>query len=115
MDFARRGFIAVLTESGDGVPHPLAIRPELVSERAEERRMIARIERVIAPNDLGGERDPRRFAPPFDQSPAVLDQLFDAGIRILRPRLDLEHGPAAIGDRGQEIVEKSVAHDFRRP
>jgi len=74
--------------------------------------VIARIKRAIAPNDLGGERDPRRLAAPLDQSSAVVDQLFDAGIRILWPRLDLEHGAAAIGDRGQEIVEKGVAHDF---
>ena len=112
VDFARRRFVAVRLELGDRVPHPIAIRPEIVGERAEERRMIARIERAIAPNDLGGERDPRRLAPPFDQSSAVLDQLFDAVIRILWPRLDLEHGAAALGDRGQKIVEEGVAHDF---
>ena len=74
--------------------------------------MVGGVERAITPEHFGRERDPRRFAPPRDQRSAVLDQLFDAGIRILWPRLDLEHGAAAIGDRGQKIVEKSVADDF---
>ena len=112
VDFARRRFVAVRLELGDRVPHPLAIGPEIVGERAKERRMIARIERAIAPDDLGGERDPRRLAPPVDQSAAVVDQLIDAIIRVLRPGLDLEHGAAALGDRGQKIVEEGVAHDF---
>ena len=100
VDLARRGFIAIRLELGDRVSHPSAIRPEIVGERGEERRMIAWIERAIAPHDLGCERDPRRLAPPFDQRSAVVDQLFDAAIRILWPRLDLEHGTAALGDRG---------------
>ena len=71
VDLARRRFVAVRLELGDRVPHPLAIGPEIVGERAEERRMIARIERPIAADDLGGERDPRSLAAPVDQRPAV--------------------------------------------
>ena len=60
------------------VAHPLAIGPELVGERVEERRMVGRIERAVAAQDLGGERDARRLAPPGDQRPASLDQQFGA-------------------------------------
>ena len=58
VDFAQPGFVAVRSELGDRFPHPIAIRPELVGERAEERRMVAWIKRAIAPDDLGRERDP---------------------------------------------------------
>ena len=112
MDFARRRFIAIRLEPGDRVAHAIVIRPEIVGKRGEERRMIAGIERTIAPHDLGGERDPRRLAPTFDQSSTILDQLIDAFIRVLWQRLDLEHGAAALGDRGQQIIEEGVAHDF---
>ena len=64
VDFARRRFVAIQLELGDRVPHAIAIRPEIVGERAEKRRMVARIERAIAPDDLGCERDPRRLASP---------------------------------------------------
>ena len=57
VDFARRRFVAIRLELGDRVPHPIAIGPEIVGECDEERSMIARIERAIAPDDLGGERD----------------------------------------------------------
>jgi hypothetical protein len=112
VDFARRRFVAIRLELGHRVPHPIAIRPEILGEPAEKRRMIARIDRTIASNDLGGERNPRRLTSALDQSAAVVDQLIDAVIRILWPRLDLEHGAAALGDRGQKIVEEGVAHDF---
>src|SRR3984957_10612007 len=111
VDFARRRFVAIRLELGHRVPHPIAIGTEILGERAEKRRMIARIERAIAPNDLGGERNPRRLASALDQSATVVDQLIDAIIRVLWPGLDLEHGAATLGDRCQEIVEEGVAHD----
>ncbi len=110
VDLARRRFVAIGLEFGDRVPHPVAIGPEIVGKSGEKHRMIARIERAITSDHLGGERDLRRLAPPFDQSAAVLDQLLDAFIRILRPRLDLQHRAPALGDGGQEIVEEGVAH-----
>ena len=113
VDFAQPSFVAVRAEVGDRRHDPVAIGSEIVGERTKESRMVRRIERAVAPEDLGRERDPRRFAPPGHQRPAVRDQLIDAVVRVLRPRLDLEHGAAAFGDRRQEIVEKSVAHDFR--
>src|SRR5271154_5511007 len=115
VDFARRRFVAIRLELGHRVPHPIAIGPEILGESAEKRRMVARIERKVSPDDLSRERDSRRFAAPRHQSSAILDELFNAIVRILWPRLDLEHGAAAFGDRGQEIIKEGVAHDFRRP
>ena len=100
VDFARRRFVAVRLELGDRVPHPIAIRPEIFGKRTEEHGVIAWIEREIAADHLGGERDTRRFASSLHQSSAVLDQLLDAIVRILWPRLDLEHRATALGDRG---------------
>ena len=113
MDFAQPCFVTVRAEAGDSLAHPLAIGAEIIRKRTEEGAVVGWIERAIAPEDLGRERDPGRFALPGDQRPAVGDQLIDAVVRVLRPGLDLEHGAAAFGDRRQEIVEKSVAHDFR--
>ena len=115
VDIARRGLVGVGAEIGDCRHDPLAIGPELVGKRAKERRMVGRIERAVAAQDLGGERDPRRLAPPGDQRPASFDQRFGAVFTVLRPRLDLEHRAAALGDRGQKIVKKGVGHGFRRP
>src|SRR6202042_3081356 len=108
--FARRPFVAIRLELGPRVPPPTASGPEILGECAEKSRMIARIEPVVAPNDLGGERNPRRLASALDQSATVVDQLIDATIRVLWPGLDLEHGAATLGDRCQEIVEEGVAH-----
>src|SRR5580693_7640735 len=58
VDFARRFFVAVRTEVGDRRYEPLALRPEIVSTRAKERRMARRTERAVAPKDLCVERDP---------------------------------------------------------
>ena len=58
MDFACRGFVAVRTKVRYGVAHPLAIGPELVGERLEERRLLRHVERAVPAQDLGGERDP---------------------------------------------------------
>ena len=70
VDFARGGLVGLGAEIGDRRHHPLAVGPELVSKRAKERCVIGRIERSVAAQDLGGERDPRGLAPPGDQRPA---------------------------------------------
>jgi hypothetical protein len=63
MDFARRGFVAVRAKVRYGLTDALAIRPELVGERVEERGVVRRVERAVAAQDLGGESDARRPAP----------------------------------------------------
>ena len=57
MDFARRGFVAVRAKVAYGFADALAIRPELVGERVEERGVVHGVERAVATQDLGGERD----------------------------------------------------------
>ena len=57
MDFARRGFVAVRAKVAYGFAEALAIRPELVGKRMEERGVVHGVERAVAAQDLGGESD----------------------------------------------------------
>src|SRR6516165_9994469 len=53
MDFAYRGFVAHRTKVPYGLAQPLAIGPELVGERLEERRLLGRVERAVPEQNLG--------------------------------------------------------------
>ena len=112
VDFAQPSFVAVRRRSRRSPGAPARDRGR------NRRRARGRMRRGRRDRARGIARGSRRRArsrtprPAPRPAPGSLDELLGAPVRVLRPGLDLEHGAAALGDRGQEIVEKGVAHDF---